>query len=140
MKAEDKAKELYPTPQRSVWMDDQLWRDLKTETSIRRECFLKGVEFAQQQQEPQSSKVDVMDFILKEAKKKSGIPFTSIDKISVEWCIELMGKWAELSTNQDKVRKAAEKVVVVNHISSIRSSVQLDRAIDELEQALNQNK
>lgn len=37
---------------------------------------------------------------------------------------------------QDKVREAAEKVVVVNHISSIRSSVQLDKAIDELEKAL----
>ena len=103
--------------------------------------FREGVDKCSgcDQDKPQSSEVDVMDFISKEAKKKSGVPFTSIDKVSVEWCIELMGKWAELSTNQDKVREAAEKVV---RFAKAKGGMgyQMHDLCNELEKALTKNK
>lgn len=42
--------------------------------------------------------------------------------------------WEEAQDNQ--LREAAEKVVVTNHISSIRVPIEVERAIEQLEKAL----
>lgn len=42
--------------------------------------------------------------------------------------------WDETQDNQ--LREAAEKVVVTNHISSIRVPIEVERAIEQLEKAL----
>lgn len=109
MSKEEKAKELYPDIERMKWMDDVFWREATTEISIRRECFLKGVEFAQQQT-PHSSEVELpTDEQIEKWVNEHG--YYGHCTTEYHEGLEEGAKWMRSkSTNQDKVREVLNEV------------------------------
>ncbi len=109
MKAEEKAKELYP-------IDNDMFinRFAKIENATRQaqqEAFLKGVEFAQQQK-PQSSEVDYQKMFANCKLPNEQLQSSNIDMSDWHFC-KVYGFREGIDKcsgcDQDKVRKAAER-------------------------------
>jgi len=63
-------------------------------------------------------------------KRKAGYGY------DLHFCKECWEDEKAEDTQNTKLREAAEKVVVTNHISSIRVPIEVERAIEQLEKAL----